>query len=310
MLKQVSSKSFATRLKENFLRHKSLYLISIPVIVFYLVFRYLPIAGNVIAFQKYRPGLGVLGSKFVGWDNFKSFIHDPFAARTIKNTIIINLLQIVFGFPAPIILALLLNELRRPLYKRVLQTASYLPHFISMVVVAGMIKDFTASDGIITDLCVMFGMERQSMLGNVNLYRTIYIASGVWQGVGWGSILYLATISTADPALYEAAMIDGANRWQQMVHVTLPVILPIMVVQLILRLGSIMSEGSEKTLLLYSPLVYEKADIISTYEYRRGLIEMDFSYGAAVGLFNSFVNIILLVTVNRIARKLSNESLW
>ena len=185
-----------------------------------------------------------------------------------------------------------------------------MPHFISLVVVCGLLKDFSSSIGVFNDIAALFGFERQSMLGNVDLYLPLYIGSSLWQGIGWGSILYLATLSSTDPNLYEAAVIDGAGRWKQMVHITLPTIIPIMVLQLIMRIGSMMSTGAEKTILLYSPLIYEKADIISSFVYRRGLQEMDFSFGAAVGLFNSVINLILLVTANWFARKISGESMW
>lgn len=302
---------FLPRLKLNMQKHKALYFIMIPVLLYYIIFKYIPMSGIVIAFQNYRPGLGILGSRWVGLEHFRHFLTDPFAVRTIRNTVVINLYQLLFSFPAPIILALLLNEISHLRFKKTVQTLSYLPHFISLVVVAGMLKDFTASDGIISDfLYFAFGKTRVSMLGSSDLYRTIYVASGIWQGIGWGSILYLATITNVDPQLYEAASIDGAGRWKQLLHVTLPVLVPLIVLQLILQLGSIMSEGAEKTLLLYTPLVYEVADLMSSYEYRRGLQEMSFSYGAAVGLFNSVINIAFLVLANTIARRRLNESLW
>ena len=185
-----------------------------------------------------------------------------------------------------------------------------MPHFISLVVVCGILKDFTMSTGVISDIAVLFGVERQSMLGNVDMYLPLYIGSSLWQGIGWGSILYLATLSGADPNLYEAAVIDGAGRWKQMLYVTLPTIVPIMILQLIMRIGSMMSVGSEKTILLYSPLVYEKADLISSFVYRRGLQEMNFSFGSAVGLFNSIVNLVLLITANWFAKRTTGESMW
>lgn len=302
---------FGRRLRQNMQKHTALYFIMIPVLLYYLIFKYIPMAGIVIAFQNYRPGLGILGSRWVGLENFKNFLTDPFAVRTIRNTVTINIYQLLFSFPAPIILALLLNELNNLRFKKTIQTISYLPHFISLVVVAGMLKDFTASDGIISDfLFFAFGKTRESMLGNSELYRTVYVASGVWQSIGWGSILYLATITNVDPQLYEASSIDGAGRWKQLIHVTMPTLVPLIVLQLILQIGSIMSEGAEKTLLLYTPLVYEVADLMSSYEYRRGLQEMSFSYGAAVGLFNSVINISFLVIANTVARKTLNESLW
>jgi len=301
---------FSNRLKRNFIKHRSLYLIALPIALFYLLFKYVPMFGIVISFQDYRPGKGFWGSDFAGLKHFIDFLTNPTASRTIRNTLVINLYQLIFGFPAPIILALLLNELKLPLFKKTVQTISYMPHFISLVVICGMIKDFSSTYGVFNDVITFLGFERDNLLGNVDLYRGIYVGSGIWKGIGWGSILYLATLSGADPNLYEAAVIDGAGRWKQMVHITLPTIIPIAILQLIMRIGSMMSEGAEKTILLYSPLVYEKADLISSFVYRRGLQEMNFSYGAAVGLFNSVINLTLLVAANRLARKATGESMW
>ena len=302
--------SLWARLVRNYKKHKSMYWIACPVVLYYLVFKYIPMFGVVIAFQDYRPGKGFLGSNFVGFKHFIDFLTTPTASRTIINTLRISVCSLLIEFPAPIILALLLNEIRVGPFKKVVQTLSYMPHFISTVVVCGIIMDFTLSTGVINDIAAMLGFERQAMLGNVNLWVPIYIISNLWQGIGWGSILYLATLSGTDPNLYEAAVIDGAGRWKQMLHVTLPTLVPIIVLQLIMRIGSMMSVGYEKTILLYSPLIYEKADIISSFVYRRGLQEMSFSFGAAVGLFNSVINLILLVSANWFSRKISGESMW
>ena len=310
MLLKDEKVSFGYRLKRNFIRHRSLYIIALPVVFFYLLFKYVPMFGVIIAFENYRPGRGFLGSEFVGLAHFMDLLTNPTAFRTVRNTLVINLYQLIFGFPAPIILALLLNELKLPRFKRTVQTISYMPHFISLVVICGIIKDFSSTYGVFNDLIVLLGFERDNILGNADLYRGIYVGSDIWKSIGWGSILYLATLSAADPNLYEAAVIDGAGRWKQMIHITLPPIAPIAVLQLILRIGSMMNEGAEKTLLLYSPLVYEKADLISSFVYRRGLQEMNFSYGAAVGLFNSVINLMLLFAANRLARRTTGESLW
>ncbi|MDL2233825.1 ABC transporter permease subunit [Ruminococcaceae bacterium OttesenSCG-928-L11] len=307
---QVGEKSFFTRLKANYRRHKSLYIICVPILLYYIIFKYLPMFGVVIAFQDFRPGLGFTGSPFVGLKYFVEFLTNPTASRTIRNTIVLNLYNLAFGFPAPIILALLLNEMRGSRYKKAIQTVSYLPHFISLVVVCGILKDFSASYGIFNDFTALFGREPEALLGNVDLYRGLYVGSGIWKNIGWGSILYLATLSGTDPNLYEAAVIDGAGRWKQLVHITIPTIVPITILQLIMRVGSMMSEGAEKTILLYSPLVYEKADIISSFVYRRGLQEANFSFGAAVGLFNSIINLCLLVGANWASKKATGESMW
>lgn len=302
--------SLWARLKKNYQKHYSLYWIALPVVLYYLIFKYIPMFGVVIAFQDYRPGLGIFGSKFVGFKHFIDFLTTPTASRTIVNTLRLSFCSLLFEFPMPIILALLLNEIRFGPFKKTVQTLSYMPHFISTVVVCGMVKEFTLSTGVVSDILAMFGVERQAMLGNVDLWVPIYIISGIWQNIGWGSILYLATLSSADPNLYEAAVIDGAGRWKQMVYVTLPTLVPIIILQLIMRIGSLMSVGSEKTILLYTPLIYEKADIISSFVYRRGLQEMSFSFGSAVGLFNSAINLILLCSANWFSRKVSGESMW
>ena len=210
----------------------------------------------------------------------------------------------------PIILALLLNELKTEKYKKVVQTVTYLPHFISMVVVTGIIKDFTQSTGLINDIVVAFGGERSSLIMNPNLYRTIYIVSDIWQGIGWGSIIYLSALSGVAQDLYEAASIDGAGRWKQLLNVTLPGIAPTIVIQLILRIGQLLGSGYEKTILLYNEATYETADVIGSYIYRVGILERNWSYSTAIGLFNSAINLVLLIITNKISRKLSETSLW
>ncbi len=301
---------FSIALKKNYQKHKSLYWIAIPVVLFYVIFKYLPMFGVVIAFQDFSPGKGFFGSEFVGLQNFVEFFKNPTASRTIFNTLRLNFFSVLIEFPAPIILALLLNEIKCNPFKKAVQTFSYMPHFISLVVVCGMLTDFSSTNGIFNDVAALLGFERQNMLGDVDLYLPLYIGSSLWQGIGWGSILYLATLSGTDPSLYEAAAMDGAGRWKQMIHVTLPTIVPIMVLQLIMRMGSMMSTGAEKTILLYSPITYEVSDIISSFIYRMGLQQMDFSLGAAVGIFNSLVNLVLLVGANTFSRKLTGESMW
>lgn len=302
--------SYFCRLKKNYRRHRSIYLLALPIVTFYVLFKYIPMAGIVIAFQDFSPAKGLWNSSFVGFSNFIDFFHNPTSLRTVRNTVTLNLYQLLVAFPAPIILALSLNELRSQWYKRFVQTLSYIPHFISLVVVCGILKDFCASTGIFNDIAETFGFTRQNLLANVDIYRPVYIGSGIWQSVGWGSVLYLATLSSADPNLYEAAVIDGAGRFKQLIHITIPVILPIMMLQFILGIGSLMSEGAEKTILLYSPLVYEKADIISSLVYRIGLQRRAYSYGAAVGLFNSVINLCLLAAANKLSDRIVHESMW
>ena len=223
---------------------------------------------------------------------------------------LLSVYSLIFGFPAPIILALLLNEVRNNKFKKLTQTVTYLPHFISLIVVTGMIVNFTMTTGVINDIIVFFGGERSPLLQNPHLYRTIYIISDIWQEVGWGSIIYLAALSGVDSQLYEAAMTDGAGKFKQLIYVTLPSIMPTIIVMLILKIGSLMSIGYEKTILLYNPSTYETADIISSYVYRIGLLEQNWSYSTAIGLFNSVINLILLTITNKLSKRLSETSLW
>lgn len=293
-------------LKNNYV----LFLIAIPGILFYILFAYMPIYGAIIAFKDYSPGLGIMGSPWVGLKHFKDFFSDVYFGRAVKNTIILNFYLIVFGFPAPVILALLLNELKLKHFKRTVQTISYMPHFISMVVICGMIVDFTSSKGVLTNLLHSLGFDYGNLLQEANLFRGIYVISDIWQSIGWGSIIYLAALSGIDAQLYEAAEIDGAGKLKQLMHVTLPGIIPTFIIMLIMRVGGIMSLGADKVILLYNPVTYETADVISSLVYRRGLIESDQSFATAVGLFNSVINFALVYMTNLISRKLSGSSLW
>lgn len=298
------------KLKRNFARYKYIYLMLLPVLIYYGIFCYGPMGGTVIAFQNYKPALGIEGSPWVGFKHFRDFLTGPYAWRLIRNTLLINVLQILFAFPIPIILALLINEIRCKPYKKIVQTVSYMPHFISLVVMCGLLATFCRSDGLFNDILNTFGISRRNLLAEPGLFRMIYVGSGIWQEAGWGSIIYLATLSTVDPGLHEAAAIDGANRLQRMIHVSFPGLVPIIIVQFIMRMGNILTQGFEKVFLMYSPLTYDTADIISTYIYRQGLELTNFSYGTAVGLFNSIVNLVILVAANSISRKMTKESLW
>ncbi len=302
--------SFSIRVKKDWKRNRSLYLMVLPVILFYILFHYKPMYGAIIAFQDYNPRQGVTGSEWVGFDQFIRFFTSPYFGRLVKNTLLLSVYGIIFGFPAPIILALLLNELRAKRFKKTVQTITYLPHFISLVVVTGIIKDFTQSTGLINDIIVMFGGERSSLIQNPALYRTIYIVSDIWQGIGWGSIIYLSALSGVDQQLYEAASIDGAGRWKQLIHVTLPGIAPTIVIMLIMRMGQLLGTGYEKTILLYNEATYETADVIASYIYRVGILERNWSYSTAIGLFNSVINLALLIATNKISRRVSETSLW
>lgn len=300
----------SSAVEKDFKRNKIKYLMILPVIIFFLLFNYKPMYGVIIAFKKYRPSLGIGGSPWIGLDNFTRFFNDIYFWRVLRNTFTISLLTLVFSFPAPILLALLLNEVRVKWFKSTVQTISYMPHFISMVVVCGLITSFAQSKGVLNDIVVFFGGERTNLLAEKSLFYPIYILSGIWQSIGWNSIIYLAALSGVDQEQYEAAKIDGANRFQQMVSVTFPGILPMIVMLLVLNLGSVLNVGFEKILLLYQPLTYEVADVISTYVYRKGLIDADFSFSTAVGLFNSLVNIIFLLSANKISKKMGQNGLF
>lgn len=297
-------------LRKDMRANWSLYLMAVPVLAYYILFSYKPMYGALMAFFNYKPARGFSGSEFVGLQNFIEFFKSPYFARTIKNTLAISVLNLIFCFPAPIILALLLNEVRNAKFKKVVQTVTYIPHFISLVVVCGMVSQFCLSSGLINDIIEFFGGTRVALLQNPKYYRTIYILSDIWQQVGWSSIIYLAALSGVDKNLYEAAELDGANKWKQTLHVTLPGILPIIVIQFILAVGNLMSVGYEKTILLYNPTTYSVADVISSYTYRMGLVDNDWGYSTAVGLFNSVVNCILLVFTNKMSKKLTENSLW
>ena len=292
------------------MRNRSLYLMIIPVLIFFILFHYKPMYGAIIAFKDYTPALGIAESPWVGWDNFTRFFSSVYFGRLIRNTILLSFYSLLFGFPAPIILALLLNEVKNKKFKGLTQTVTYLPHFISMIVVTGMLVDFSMTSGLFNDIIELFGGERSPLLQNPDLYRTIYVASGIWQEIGWGSIIYLSALSGVDRQLYEAAQIDGAGKWKQLIHVTLPGIAPTIIIMFILKMGTLMNMGYEKTILLYNPATYETADIISSYIYRIGLLEQDWSYSTAIGLFNSVINLGLLLITNKIARKCGETSLW
>ena len=299
-------------LKRDWRMNKGLYLLIIPVVVYLIIFNYVPMAGIVLGFERFTPKNGVYMSEWVGLKHFTTFFSSVFFVRVLKNTLILSLYSIIFGFPAPIIFALLLNELDNEYYKKVIQVVSYMPNFISTVVISGIIIDFVASDGVITDLLVKIGFlrEAKNLLSVPEYFRTIMVLTDLWQQVGFGSILFLAALTGIDQELYEAAVIDGANRWKQTMHVTIPGIMPTVVIMLIMRIGGLMNANQEKILLLYNALIYESSDVIGTFVYRKGLLEADYGYSTAVGLFNSAVNVVLLFIANGVSRKYSETSLF
>lgn len=302
--------SYQKRLGNDFKRNKALYFMFLPVFLYLVLFCYKPMYGIIMAFVDYKPVKGYWGSDWVGIKNFLDYFESPYFKRTVSNTLILNLSFLVFSFPVPIALALLLNEVRNKYFKKTVQTVTYLPHFISLVIICGMLSQFSLSTGLFNDIIEFFGGERDSLLSNPAAYRPIYVASGIWREMGWNSIIYLAALSAVDPQLYEAAKIDGAGKWQQMIHVTLPGILPTIVIKLILQIGQLMNLGYEKALLLYNEATYSTSDIISTYVYRMGLEQSDFSYATAIDVMNAVINVILVIAANKISKKVTDTSLW
>ncbi len=298
------------KIAKDFARNRYIYLMLVPVVLYYLIFHYGPMYGAVIAFQDFNPIKGIGGSKWIGFENFTEFFNGVFFLRLIRNTLAINVLDLIFHFPAPILLALLLNEITSPRFKRTVQTITYMPHFISLVVVVGMMVDFFARDGLINNLLAVLGIVPVSFMQRADWYWTLFVGSAIWQSIGWGSIIYLAAITNIDPTLYEAATVDGASRFRQLIYITLPGILPTILILLILRVGNMMTVGYEKTLLMYNPLTYETADVISTYVYRKGVLNTDYSFSAAVGLFNSVINFALLLLANRAIKRVSETGLF
>ncbi|HET7658573.1 MAG TPA: ABC transporter permease subunit [Bacillales bacterium] len=291
-------------------RGKYCYLMLLPVIAYYLIFHYWPMLGIAVAFQDYVPGSGFLSGPWIGFKHFTEFFHSFYFWRLIRNTFLLNFWLLVFSFPAPILLALLLNEIRFSWFKRTVQMVTYVPHFISIIIIVGLIKDFLATDGVVNLIRHWLGYDSVPLLQFSQFFRTIYVSSDIWQSIGWSSIIYFAAMSAVNPNLYEAAEIDGAGRFSKMWHVTLPAIRPTIVILLILAIGSMMSAGFEKVLLLYQPLTYQTADVISTYVFRKGIENSSFSFATAVGLFDTVVNFTLLIMANYFSRKYSENSLW
>jgi putative aldouronate transport system permease protein len=291
-------------------RDWQLYSLAVLPLLFFVIFRYLPMLGNVIAFRRYEPGGDLFGEYWVGLHYFKMFLNDPTFWQVFTNTLIIGGLTLLFCFPLPIVLALLLNEVRTRWLKRFVQTISYLPHFLSIVVVAGLVLQMVSVNGVINQGLKAVGHDAIAFIQQPGWFRTIYVSSEVWQTVGWGTILYLAALTTIDNELYQQAKVDGANRWRQTWHVTLPGIRPTMMTLLILNIGTFLAVGFEKILLLYNPLTYPTADVISTYLYRVGIVTGSFSYAAAIGLFESVIGLILVIGANRLSRRLVGASLW
>ena len=301
------------RFRRALIRDRWLYLIMLLPCLYYLLFHYYPMYGVTLAFKQYKPKLGIIGSPWASQHGMKyilQVVQDPYFWTVFKNTIVLNVVNLAITFPAPIILALLLNEVASNRYKRVVQTVTYLPHFLSTVVVVGMMNTMFSSSGIVNELLGKIGLGPFAFLNDAQYFRPMYIGSNIWQNIGWDSIIFLAALSGLDQALYEAARIDGAGRWKQTIHITIPGILPTIVIMLILAMGKIMNVSYQKILLMMTGSNQSVSDVISTYVYRRGITKADFSYATAVGLFQSLVSLVFVTATNWISRRTTETSLW
>lgn len=306
-----SQKSWKQRFTKAVRRDKNLYLMFLPIFVWYIIFCYVPLYGIVLAFRDFVPGAGVFGGPWVGFKYFQQFFSTPYFWRVIRNTILINIYSLLWGFPIPIIFAICITEMKNKAVQRTVQTVSYLPYFISTVVVCGMIRQFLAVDnGVINQIIVALGGNSIDFLSDPKWFRTVYVASDIWQGFGFSSIIYIATISGIDPQLYEAAEIDGITKFQSVRYITIPGLMPLIMMQLLLSLGSILGVGFQKIYLLYNNLTKEVADVISTYTYERGIVSNQYSYSTAVGLFQSGIGFILTWAANKASKKVTDYGLW
>ncbi|WP_019535050.1 ABC transporter permease [Paenibacillus ginsengihumi] len=293
-------------------RYLPYYLLFVPPLIYYLIFRYAPVVmALTISFMDYNIYKGILASPWAGLKHFIDFFHSVYFWRVLRNTLVINLLNIVFVFPAPILFALMLNEVRKATIKRTVQTISYLPHFVSTVIVASMAVTFLSpSVGLMNNLLAKLGYERINFLLEPEYFWAIYTGIDLWKTLGWSAILYFAALTGINSELYDAANVDGAGRWKQTLHVTLPGIAPTIIILLLLKIGDMLEVGYELIVLLYNPNTYVTADVIGTYVYRRGILEANFSFASAVGLFQSVAGLVLIIVANRLARKYSETSLW
>lgn len=309
-MQTIGNKQKTKNIVKHLCKSWQLYLLILPATLYYAIFHFWPIYGLQIAFRSYKAKLGILGSPWVGLDHFVRFLTGPNFTNLVTNTLRISVSNLLLGFPVPIVLALILNEIRSSRYKRIVQTVSYAPHFISLVVMVSMLRIFlNVNTGIINKLVGVFGAGPFDYLSKGPWFASIYVLSGIWQSAGWGSIIYLAALSGVDASQTEAAMVDGATRLQRIWHVNLPAILPTVIIMFILDSGKIMSVGYEKAYLMQNPLNLQYSEIISTYVYKVGLLNTQYSFSAAVGLFNSVINLILLLTVNAISRRVSSTGL-
>ncbi|SDD56504.1 multiple sugar transport system permease protein [Paenibacillus sp. UNCCL117] len=305
--------SFAYRLRKNVASRWQLYVLMLLPLLYLIVFKYVPMYGAIIAFKNYIPTKGMLGSEWVGFKHFIRFFHSYEFARVMKNTLLLSFYGLFAGFPFPIILALSLNYVNSRFFKKTVQMVTYAPHFISVVVMVGIILQMLDPRvGLSSLIMRFFGLEPINFMGEASMFSHIYVWSGIWQNVGFSCIIYLAALAAIDPALHDAAVVDGANKIQRMRHIDLPGILPVAVILLIMSTGDILDLGFEKILLMQNPLNMSSSEVIDTFVYKVGLAStgINYSYSSAIGLFKSVINLILLVVVNRIARKVGDTSLW
>ena len=307
---QFSYQKIQNKYLKGIVKNWQLYIFILPALLYFLIFSYGPMYGIQIAFKDFIATKGIWGSPWVGFKHFKNFITIHSFKVVIKNTLTLSIYALIAGFPAPIILALLLNEVKSTKFKKLVQNVTYAPHFISTVVMVGMIIMFLSSTGIVNRFLILLGIEPIFFLTKAQYFSHIYVWSGIWQNVGWSSIIYLAALAGIDPELHEVAIVDGATRLQRIININIPGILPTMIILLILNAGGIMNVGFEKTYLLQNPLNLEYSEVISTFVYKVGLLNAKYSFSAAVGLFNTAVNLVLLITVNKIAKTLSDTHLW
>ncbi|AFC31084.1 ABC transporter permease [Paenibacillus mucilaginosus] len=301
----------ARRLGANLRQYWDLYLIMVPGILYFLIFKYLPMWGVIIAFKDYSVFAGFAASDWVGLDHFRRMLDDPQFYLVFRNTVLISLYKLFWGFPGPIILALLLNEIRSMLYKRTIQTLAYLPHFLSWIIIGGiMVNLLSPATGAVNGMLKWLGFEPVFFLADPGWFRSLLVISDIWKEVGWGAIIYLAALAGVDPQLYEAAVMDGAGKWKQLVHVTLPSILTTIIVLFLLRLGHVLDVGFEQVFVLYNSMVYDVGDVIETYVYRVGIGQSEFSYSTAVGLLKSVISLILVVIVNKAVKRTGQEGIY
>lgn len=301
----VRRKSLSLTIKSNF----PLYLMMLPGVVALVLFSYIPMYGVIMAFQDFNVFDGYFGSDWVGLKHFKTLFADPYFFTLLKNTFMLGCLSFLFSFPAPIIFALILNECKYSKFNRVIQSVSYLPHFVPMVVMVGIMFELFGSYGVVNDIIVLLGFDSISFFSSPEWFRTLYIGSAIWKGIGWGSIIYMGALTSIDPSMYEAASVDGASRWRKIWHITLPGLKPTIVTLFVLDMAGVMKVGFEKVFLMYSPATYEVADVLSTYVYRQGILNANYSFSAAVDLFNNVIALLFVLFANRLAKKLGEDGI-